>query len=58
MIELDGLRKRIEEVRAELCKMAGEKTVHDQPLLAASQVLDVIINKYDLLLTLTTKDNQ
>ncbi|MDA8335276.1 MAG: aspartyl-phosphate phosphatase Spo0E family protein [Peptococcaceae bacterium] len=50
MIELDGLRKRIEEVRAELCKMAGKKTVHDQRLLAASQVLDVIINKYDRLL--------
>lgn len=52
--ELEELKTRIEESREELHKLAENSNTPEQELLNASQVLDVTINKYYLLLARET----
>ncbi|HUW63616.1 MAG TPA: aspartyl-phosphate phosphatase Spo0E family protein [Spirochaetia bacterium] len=54
MSELEELKTRIEESREELHKLAENSNTPEQELLNASQVLDVTINKYYLLLARET----
>lgn len=50
MSEIELLRDRIEELRAELHKLAENTTMTDQELLTVSQALDATINEYYQLL--------
>lgn len=48
--ELDRLIKQIEELRHELHQLAEGKTFTDLEIIAASQMLDVVLNEYDRIL--------
>jgi hypothetical protein len=48
--ELDRLIKQIEELRQELHQLAHAKTFTDPEIIAASQMLDVVLNEYDRIL--------
>ena len=49
-MELDRLIKQIEELRTELSLLAYNKTFTDHEIIAASQMLDVVLNEYDRIL--------
>jgi hypothetical protein len=50
MTELEVLKERIEALRAELHKLAENRSMQDKELLAVSEILDAAINDYYRLL--------
>lgn len=50
MSEIEEIIKRIEELRASLVKLREGKTLTDQDVVTASQMLDAVLNEYYKLL--------
>ncbi|MBC8079049.1 MAG: aspartyl-phosphate phosphatase Spo0E family protein [Gorillibacterium sp.] len=49
-VDLDRLIKQIEELRNELALLAKSKVFTDPEIIAASQMLDAVLNQYDRIL--------
>jgi stage 0 sporulation regulatory protein len=55
--EYDKLIEQIEQLRAEMVELIRKKHIADPEVIAASQMLDVVLNEYDRILRRKSKES-